>query len=562
MRQIAIFGAERLYLGAPRSDSGTQLGSSIFVVDISDPTGLLLPGATIQITAEVSSRWALDESEGVLRVVSQRYSYDNSLRPRVETFRIDASDSFVPLGAAELSVVAGELRSVRFDGSRAYATTQRGPRVFPKDPGAGSDSPAQAQTPSVARLEIPPPSAACPADWRLSTAFVSASRAHLVYPEPASDAQLLPQMSRIVTVDLAGGAPATLADTSVAIASVPVHRAPVALAASGSAVVAAGSALAFMEREFDFDAGPSGEITRSRLAVVDLARPEQPSIAWLDLPAGIGATDLLVSEQLIATSHYVALPDDPARVAFYLDRVDVSNPRKPRLLPAINIPGSLLGFDAAAGRAIVVEYIHSDAGSQTSLDCNQRFVFPHLERLPADANQGECSGTLQSVHLIELDAGQAVILGGLELDPHRALAALAYADNRLFARISSGGAYLDTDCRTLQCPYSWASPTGDRLPMLLVLGGSQRGELESGWLELDNGDRAGGPPIAASQHWAALWSGYRGDVVIVDAADATQPTQVRSLPTGLHTVQQLQLGTDRAVAALGPAGSRSIPLNE
>lgn len=424
-------------------------------------------------------------------------------------------------------------------------------------------APAQAQIPSLERLQIPPPAAACPADWQLSAAFASAGQAHLVYPEPVGDAaQGLPQTSRIVTVDLAGAAPVLLADANVAIAPEPVHRAPVALAASGATVVAVGSTLAFVEREFDFEATPSGAVTHSRLAVVDLARPQQPSIAWLDLPAGIGATDLLVSQQLIATSHYVVSPDDASRVVFYLDRVDVSNPRKPRLLRAINIPGSLLAFDAGAGRAVVTEYTRSDAGSLPSLSCNQSFVFPHLEPGQSDANWGECSGTLQTLHLIELDAGQAIILGSLELDAHRALGALAYGDNRLFARISSGGAYQDTDCGGLKCYYNWTSPPGDPLPMLLVLAGSQHGELESTWLELDEGDRDGAPPIAASQTWAALWSGYRGNVVIVDTADATQPAKVRSLATGLHTVQHLQLGTDRAFAALGPAGSRSIPLGE
>ncbi|HVZ33938.1 MAG TPA: beta-propeller domain-containing protein, partial [Polyangiaceae bacterium] len=139
VRHVPSFSAERLYLGVVPSQSSTQPGSSIFVVDLSDPTGLLIPGATIQATGEVWSRWALDESEGVLRVVSQRYSYDNSLRPSVETFRSDGSGSFVRVGVAELSVPPGQLRSVRFDGSRGYALTQRGPRVFPKDPGAGSD---------------------------------------------------------------------------------------------------------------------------------------------------------------------------------------------------------------------------------------------------------------------------------------------------------------------------------------------------------------------------------------------------------------------------------------
>jgi hypothetical protein len=77
----------------------------------------------------------------------------------------------------------------------------------------------------------------------------------------------------------------------------------------------------------------------------------------------------------------------------------------------------------------------------------------------------------QTLHLIAFDSEEAQNLGRLALEKHRALAALASGDDRLFARISSGGAYLDTDCGSLRCYHYGSSAVGDPVPQLLVLGG-------------------------------------------------------------------------------------------
>jgi hypothetical protein len=459
-----------------------------------------------------------------------------------------ASVPFVQL--VDQTLLASEDRLVRIGHDPATGVTE-----------LDVTTPDAAHIPGAASLPIPAPLAACPADWQLSAAFAEQSRAYLLYAPPASDV-LSAEPLRLVTADLTNpSSPALLAGASLAVKREPVHRAPVALPRAGSQVVAAGSTIAFVEREFDFEQAPTGLITRSRLAVVDVSEPGAPRVARLALPDSIGATDLLLSRQIVATSHYVASPVDAARVRFYLDRVDISNPSEPRALRQLNIPGSLLAFNAEAQRAIVVEYLHVEDGLQDALHCNERFVFPRFEP-ESSTTVGECSGTTLTLHLIAFDTGEAVILGNLALEDHRAIATLASTDDRLFARISSGGAYLDTDCGGLQCYYHWTSSVGDALPQLLVLGGIQSGDFESGWLALANGDRAGGPPLTASGQRAALWSGFRGDLVVVDASDTSRPALVSSLQTTQQTVEQIQLSATHAIAALGADGIRSIPLSE
>lgn len=120
---------KRLYVAGP--DYGWNPGqsnvhSTVQVVDITDPSGKLTRGADVHVEGGIESRWQIDEHEGVLRVVSQfggRWG-GGSTNPRVQTFTIASSASITPLGQTELVLPMPEtLRSVRFDGSRAYAIT-------------------------------------------------------------------------------------------------------------------------------------------------------------------------------------------------------------------------------------------------------------------------------------------------------------------------------------------------------------------------------------------------------------------------------------------------------
>jgi hypothetical protein len=112
--------SERMYVAA-RTWEWEGLGSYIDVIDISAGDGTLVAGAQVPVTGSVFSRWQMDEYEGTLRVISQLAWEEN---PVIETFTIESSQSIVPLGNGSLTLPTPEsLRSVRFDGVRAYAIT-------------------------------------------------------------------------------------------------------------------------------------------------------------------------------------------------------------------------------------------------------------------------------------------------------------------------------------------------------------------------------------------------------------------------------------------------------
>lgn len=123
----------RMYVGGhadfdPRGSYDASFREGIIdVLDISDPTGRLVVGARIAVTGPVLSRWQMDETDGVLRVVSQRgvgRTSNGNGSPAVETFRMESTAVATPLGRTELVLPRQEgLRTVRFDGARGYAIT-------------------------------------------------------------------------------------------------------------------------------------------------------------------------------------------------------------------------------------------------------------------------------------------------------------------------------------------------------------------------------------------------------------------------------------------------------
>jgi hypothetical protein len=106
---------------------GTVNEGLVDVLDITDPTGRLVTGARLSVAGAVLSRWQMDEVNGVFRVVSQQGAgrTGNGLAPpRIDTFQVASAQSFTPLGHTTMQLPSPEgLRTVRFDGPRAYAIT-------------------------------------------------------------------------------------------------------------------------------------------------------------------------------------------------------------------------------------------------------------------------------------------------------------------------------------------------------------------------------------------------------------------------------------------------------
>jgi MYXO-CTERM domain-containing protein len=127
-KRSVLATTERLYVGGHGTRSTNGAGEGIIdVLDITDPSGKLGKGAHIETTGAILSRWQMDEKDGVLRVVSQRgvgYIANGIGSPDVQTFHIWNTRSMQAMGKTPLKLPRQEgLKSVRFDGDRAYAIT-------------------------------------------------------------------------------------------------------------------------------------------------------------------------------------------------------------------------------------------------------------------------------------------------------------------------------------------------------------------------------------------------------------------------------------------------------
>jgi uncharacterized secreted protein with C-terminal beta-propeller domain len=123
-RSISVT-TDRIYVAGPEYGHAQPENSTIQVVDISDAKGDLKAGTTVSIKGQITSRWQMDETDGVLRVISQPWTWwNNSVAPALETFRVSSSQKIEKLAHLDIALPRPEsLQSVRFDGPRGYAVT-------------------------------------------------------------------------------------------------------------------------------------------------------------------------------------------------------------------------------------------------------------------------------------------------------------------------------------------------------------------------------------------------------------------------------------------------------
>jgi hypothetical protein len=130
-----------------------------------------------------------------------------------------------------------------------------------------------------------------------------------------------------------------------------------------------------------------------RFDVIDVQAPAEPRLASsIEVPAALaeggflrGVLDTtvdapwgwqtmtasgLVSGELLVSDH--SEEAERGRRRFFLDRLDLSDPSAPRWLPPVNVPGSVLAFDAGSGWLVTLETLIFEERAQTWAECAER----------------------------------------------------------------------------------------------------------------------------------------------------------------------------------------------
>lgn len=774
---------QRLYIAGPRYGSGIEpLGSIIQVVDISDRTGDMKEGASLEVVGQINSRWQMDEYEGVLRVVSQPIWWSSLTVPSVETFTIHSANDIVPLGSTKLVLPEPEtLQAVRFDGDRAYAITfrqtdplftidlsdpanpaQRGELQMPgwvyhMEPrgerliGLGFDqgnrdgaltvslfdvsdltnptmidrvnfggdwaSVAEDQnrihksfqvldseslilvpfsgntytqtdscttysyvsgvqlvsweddalelegvaeshglarrallhkerllTMSDERLETfdiadrsAPESKShvnlaqvvnrldvsgdavvrlgndywtryktevtvssledlvnldsgitvelpslngeqCNGYSYLQQTFTGDDRVYYVYRSYNSASVSESEDVRVTTLDVADPKnPVVAGDVSLGFAPQQRYNYVPGLVDNGDGGLVVGNQLVFTNHRMEYN--DRGFITKNEAAleVVDFTDPKAPVRTHLALPTSLGSTSLLRSGDVVVTSHFVTSPTNANNVRFYLDRIDFSNPKAPVVLEPVNIPGSLLAFDAATNRALTVDYRYVEIKNISPKQCYEEefgaFAADNPNWTSWEDDRGSCTALRLTLHLVEIKGDGAKLLGSKALDKGSYISSVATGDDRVFigttvGSLYYGGGYVDSAPAPAGSVgniayggfgYGYYSfNTGDAT--LLVTSGLGGGDLTFAKVELEvaPGSRAVSGLVAKGKHAVAA-GGWQGKLNVIDATDAEAPVVSGSLQLPSY-VSDLDLVGDTAVAALGAAGVQTIKL--
>jgi hypothetical protein len=384
------------------------------------------------------------------------------------------------------------------------------------------------------------------------------SRAYILYRDFVWER---PDGTAIAVVDLTQPASPKLEANTI------IHAAPRYTSASGNRelapfgerVVQLGTT--FVVSDFEQARDASGQATEFHawLDVVDASEPAAISTQRMDLSfPNTHSGGLLVDGSRVLTSHYE--PEENGRVRFYIDRLDVSNPKQPRWLDKLNVPGSLLAWDPASSRAITVGYRRDSQDNMTQSACFELRPEVGWTADATDPTRGTCTMLRYAIQLARLSATSAVLEGSWDVPAGLFLLKAAAGDGRLFVSLGRGRAYSDEAYR---CPqFNCTLRPAPGAAVVLVLSGLREGVLRVAPLEL-------GEDLATDYGWPVLLP-YRkaallgvGDAMssflVIDAKVAGAPRVARRFRPFGQVYEATKHG-DQALLSLRSEGVQVVDI--
>ena len=258
----------------------------------------------------------------------------------------------------------------------------------------------------------------------------------------------------------------------------------------------------------------------------------------------LGGSVALTHGDLVVSQHAQPTSEGDGAVKYYLDRIDVSDPENPQILPSVNIPGTVVHFNAQTAELVTVDYERSVEPGTGYGDCNRGAYGTY------DAATGSCEVFRRTLNSLVLEGEQAVRRSRLLLDLIRRTGQVAVSDRRIFyttlafpppvagpdTSISGGSSNVDTDPTTLPVTpvsletLSLSDGQLTRLPSLEL-----RREYNLGWYS--------GQLFARDER---VFEIHDNTLIAVDTADASAPTRLTHEIPG-WSCQSLEVAGDGGV---------------
>jgi len=273
-----------------------------------------------------------------------------------------------------------------------------------------------------------------------------------------------------------------------------------------------------------------------------------------------GNSVALTDGDLVVSQHVEPLTDGSDRVRYYLDRIDVSDPDHPRVLPEINVPGTAIHFNAETGELVTVDYVKTREAGTDWNDCSNRGSYGYY-----DEQRHDCQVFRRSLNALTIEGDRALRTSQLALDRTRRVGNIAVSDSRVF--------YTTTDFPPRQEPVSPSSSTSSgsssgaaatQLPMSPVM-------LET--LRLEDGQLVRLPSTELRQTQSNGWYGGQlfardervfeindNRLTVVDTAAGMEPAILTHEMPGWGC-GSLEVASDTAYCALGQRGVEVIDMS-
>jgi uncharacterized secreted protein with C-terminal beta-propeller domain len=415
----------------------------------------------------------------------------------------------------------------------------------------------------------------------LERTLIGDERIYYIYRSYNYDVTTKSDEIRVTTLDVSDVEnPSVVGDASLGFAPQYQYNYVPGMVDNGQGGVAVGNSLVFTNHTIERN--DLGFITKneSTLEVVDFSDPAAPLRNSVELPVSLGSTSLLKSGNIVATSHFVTSPTNADNVRFYLDRIDLTDASAPVVQEPVNIPGSLLAYDADSGRALTLDYRYVEIDNISPKQCYEEefgtFATENASWTSWEDDRGLCSAIRFTLHLVSIEDDVATLVGSHPIDKGIYINTAAIGDDRVFIGTNYGNIYYwgVTDGPIAQPA---APPVGDAAiggrgigygyysfgtgdATLLVASGLSGGSLTVATMDLEVPEGSYGiSGLVAKGKRAVVAAGWQGKMSVIDASDATAPEVTGSIQLPSY-VSDLDLVGNTAVAALGAAGVQTISL--
>jgi hypothetical protein len=220
----------------------------------------------------------------------------------------------------------------------------------------------------------------------------------------------------------------------------------------------------------------------------------------------------------VLVSRYHKLGD--TRVKFYVDRIDISDARRPRLVASVNTPGALLSFEPDTGRGVSYTWRWVGGGSCTQTSTG--------------GAAASCAEERQSLQLLELNDHGARLLDGLELANGELVSSSARSHGVMLVALSGHDGYA---------------------PVLAIPTRAERLRRDSDELDVALDGGGGTPSVVAHGEHALVSNGTVVALLALTTDGSPEPVRTLNVPAW---VQGVDLSAAGAVLALGGAGAQWV----